>query len=150
VDRESGIYALALRDDVPNPFPPRSDEVGDDGKSADDEDDEGASDSSGPSGAVPPMRIDFEGLGERVARVPVEYDNYTNLATVKGHLLYRRTSPFYYGRPAGVDPALKLFSLEDRKEKTLAEDANGYALSADGKKALVRSCGAARPTSCTT
>jgi tricorn protease len=140
VDRESGIYALALRDDVPNPFPPESDEVAtDDETAADDEGDEGANDSSRAPAAVPPMRIDFEGLGERVARVPVEYDNYTNLAAVNGHLLYRRTSPFYYGRPAGVDPALKLFSLEDRQENTLAEDADGYALSADGKKALVRS-----------
>jgi len=137
VDRESGIYALALRDDVPNPFPPQSDEV-----ETDDEGDEGEeeeADGSGAAKTVAPMRIDFEGLAERVARVPIEYDNYSNLSTVDGHLLYRRTSPFYYGREAAVKPALKLFSLEDRKETTLAEDADGYALSADGKKALVRS-----------
>ncbi len=143
VDRESGIYALALRDDVPNPFPPRSDEVKTlDGRAdeevGEEEGDEGASDRSGPK-AVPPMRIDFDGLAERVARVPIEYDNYSTLAAVDGHLLYRRTSPFYYGRPAGVEPALKLFSFEDREETTLAEDADGYALSADGRKALVRS-----------
>jgi tricorn protease len=143
VDRESGIYALALRNDVPNPFPPQSDEVKTDGKAdeeaGDGEGDEEVGDRSGPKTAVPPIRIDFEGLAERVARVPIEYDNYSNLATVDGHLLYRRTSPFYYGRPAGVEPALKLFSLEDREETTLAEDADGYALSVDGKKALVRS-----------
>ena len=45
VDRETGIYALALRKDVPHPLPPESDEVelADD----DDEDGTGAGGSSG-------------------------------------------------------------------------------------------------------
>ena len=35
-----------------------------------------------------PIRIDFDGLGQRVARVPVEADNYGGLAAKKGYLIY--------------------------------------------------------------
>ena len=142
VNRESGIYALALRTDVPHPFPPESDEVTTEGAGGGSEGEASAEEAVGADetmGALPPIRIDFEGLAERVVRVPVDYDNYTGLAAVKGHLLYRRTAPFYYGREADLKPALRLFSVEDREESTLAEDADAYALSADGKKVLVRS-----------
>src|SRR5690606_40289598 len=35
-----------------------------------------------------PIRIDLEGLGDRVARVPVEADNYGALAVNEGHLFF--------------------------------------------------------------
>jgi tricorn protease len=100
---------------------------------ADDEDaDEGA------AGARPTVRIDWDGLADRVARVPLEADNYGGLSAKKGHLLYVRTGPFYYGRQSGVQPSLHIYSLEDREAKLLSENIQGYALSADGSKVLVR------------
>jgi tricorn protease len=128
VDRESGIYALALRPDVKHPFPPRSDEVsvGEDEEQEDEEKAEGY------------ITIAFDGLAERVVRVPVEYDNYFGVTAVEGHLVYVRGTPFYYGRSPDIDTDLKIYSLEDRKESTLAEDINGGAISHDGKKALIR------------
>jgi len=128
VDRESYIYALALRKDVAHPFPPRSDEV----EAAAEEGEEEEGEARGP------IRIDFDGLAGRVVQVPVEADNYGALSAVEGHLLYVRGGPFYYGRSADVEPELRIFSLADREETTLAEDIAGYALSADGKKVLVR------------
>ena len=71
------------------------------------------------------------------SRVPVESDNYAGLTASKGHLLYVRGGPFYYGREADIRPSLRIFSMEDREEKTLAEEIGGYALSADGTKVLV-------------
>jgi len=129
VDRETGIYALALREDVPHPFPPRSDEVQ---LEREEEWKEEQGEERGP------IQIDFDGLARRVVQVPVEADNYGGLTAVEGHLLYVRDVPFYYGRSADVEPELRIFSLEDREESTLAEDIEGYALSADGKKVLVR------------
>jgi tricorn protease len=41
-------------------------------------------------------------------------------------------------RSPDIDTDLKIYSLEDRKESTLAEDINGGAISHDGKKALIR------------
>jgi tricorn protease len=135
VDRESYIYALALREDVPHPFPPKSDEVTveeveEEEAAGANEDDENAH-----------IRIDFDGLAERVARVPVEADNYGGLSANKGNLIYVRGTPFYYGRSAGSQPAIMIFSVEDREATALVEGSGGYALSSDGSKLLVREAG---------
>jgi tricorn protease len=142
-DRTTGIFALALRKDVPSPFPPRSDEVKIDTTAA------------APGGAPKPEKpaagagkapaevtIDFDGLADRVAPVPVPADDYGNLNAVKGNLLYVRGGPFFYGRSSDVKAALMVFSLADRKATALAEDISGYAVSPDGSKVLVRQSGA--------
>ncbi|MGB5661027.1 MAG: S41 family peptidase [Thermoanaerobaculia bacterium] len=131
-DRETFIYALALRDDVAHPLPPESDEV----TLEEDEDKEEAEEEGEVEKAY--VEIDFEGLSGRVARIPVESDNYGNLNASKGFILYSRGGPFYYGRSSDIKTELKIFSFEDREGKTLAEDIQGYALSSDGSKALVR------------
>ncbi len=133
VDRETGIYALGLRKDIAHPFPPESDEVSIEADETDEEKEEDEEE-----GAPAHITIDFDGLVERVARVPVEDDNYVALAAKKGHLLYVRGAPFYYGRQADSQPSLRIFSMEDREEKVLAEGISGFALSADGEKVLVR------------
>jgi tricorn protease len=140
-NRSIGIFALALRKDVKNPFPPESDEVNSpDRKKADEkkdsEKDKGAS--AGPPRPREPIAIDFDGLAERVVRVPVPAENYGGLTAIKGHLLYIRRGPMYYGRDAESKPELRIYSVADRKETTLADDVGGYALSADGSKVLVR------------
>jgi tricorn protease len=141
-DRETYIFAVALRADVPHPFPPESDEVtlddGDDadGESTEDEDGDADGDDDGENGDdeenETPIVIEFDGLAGRVARVPVDADNYGGLSASEGHLLYVRGTPFYYGRQADTQPALQIFSFEKREAKTLAEEAQGYALAADG------------------
>jgi tricorn protease len=154
-NRTTAIFALALRKDVPHPFPPESDEVtagageapgAAPGPAAPGS---GAARPAAAAGAAAPggkaagtgadLAIDFDGLGRRVARVPLEADNYTNLTAKKGHLLYTVEPAFYYGRQSDRKTALKLFALEGRKETVLADDVADYALSADGSKVIVRS-----------
>ena len=65
-------------------------------------------------------------------------DNYGALTAIKGHLLYVRRGSFYYGRDAESKTELRIFSVADRKETTLADGVDGYALSADGSKVLVQ------------
>jgi tricorn protease len=132
-DRETFVYALALRDDVGPPLPPESDEVtlGGDEEVEEEEAEE-------PEGDKAFIEIDFEGLGDRVARIPVESDNYGGLSASKGFLLFTRGGPFYYGRASDIETELQIFSLEDREAKTLAEDISDYTLSADGSKVLVQ------------
>ena len=133
-DRETFIYALALRNDVEHPFAPESDEVTfDEDKDEEGEDDDEADADESKSA----ISIDFESLGNRVARIPVEADNYTGLNTVEGNLVYVRAGAGYYGRSSDVKSSLNLFSFEKREASTLAEDISGYALSHDGKKVLV-------------
>ncbi|UCG87872.1 MAG: PD40 domain-containing protein [Gemmatimonadota bacterium] len=133
VDRESYIYALALREDVSHPFPPKSDEVSIEEEGEEDEaEEEEDQDENGY------IRIDFDGLAERVARVPVGADNYGGLSANEGNLIYVRGTPFYYGRSAGSRPAIMVYSLEDREATALVEGSGSYTLSSDGSKLLVR------------
>lgn len=83
------------------------------------------------------MTIDFDGILGRAARVPLAADNYGGLSAKTGHLLYVTGSAFYYGRQGDRPTTLKIFSIKDRKETTLAEDVRGYVLSEDGSKVLV-------------
>ncbi len=140
-NRTTGIFAMALRKDVKHPFPPESDEV----SLAAPTPAASPSPSPSPSPAASPapkpaedLVIDFDGIMKRVARVPVEADNYSGLTAKKGHLLYTSGSAFFYGRDGDRKTSLRIFSIKDRKETTVADDMAGYALSGDGSKVLVR------------
>ena len=135
VDRETWIYALPLRKDVAHPFPPQSDEVALGGG------DEGESKEETKAESKEPLRIDFDGLAERVVRVPVGNGNYGGLTAIEGNLIYVEGAPFFYGASSGQSPSIKIFSMKDREEKTVLEDVGNYALSHDGKKMLVRQGG---------
>jgi tricorn protease len=142
-NRSTGLYALALRKDVKNPFPPESDEVNSPDRTKADEKKEkekekGKGETADPRKDVPPIAIDFDGLDGRVVRVPLPAENYVSLAAIKGHLLYVRLGSSYYGREGESKPELRIYSIADRKETTLADDVAGFALAADGSKVLVR------------
>lgn len=156
-NRQTFIYAVALRKDVKHPFPPESDEVTisktDDGPkpaaspaaSPADKPAETPAAAPAPAEAKPEaapkppatMTIDFDGLSSRVARVPVGADNYFGLSAKTGHLLYAVGGAGYYGRQSDRTASLRIYSLKDRKETTLAEDIRGYVLSDDGSKVMV-------------
>lgn len=141
VNRETVICALALREDVEPLFPPESDETevedekGDDeGDEEDGEEDDEADEDEDDEPEY--AQIDFDGLADRVALVPVEADNFRGLTAVAGRLLYVQSGAFYYGRGSDQPSKLTTFSLEDREESTLAEGVGGYSLSADGAKLI--------------
>ena len=144
-NRQVGIFALALRKDVPDLFSPESDEVTIDDEKAKDADDE-AEKTDDTEGAEEDseekqpeyLKIDFEGLADRVIRVPVEAENRSGLSVLKGKLLFVDSGAPFYGRGSYAKPALKVFDIKDRKASTLAEDVAGYALSHDQSKVLVR------------
>lgn len=165
-NRSTMVYALSLRKDVKNPFPPESDEVAitpettptpadkltppEGAKPIDEKQPQPvASPSPTPAGApsadaarrnVPsqkPETIDFDGIVSRATRVPVGAENYGGLTAKTGHLIYFVGSPFYYGRASDRQPSVRIFSVKDRKETTLMENVNSYSLSSDGSKLIV-------------
>ncbi|MCY4030434.1 MAG: peptidase S41, partial [Acidobacteria bacterium] len=142
VDRETGIYALALRKDVPHPLPPESDEVElpeeDDDASSDDGGEGGAAGGEDGDGDEGPIAIDFDGLARRVVRLPVTFDNYVGLSGADDGVFFIRGGAQYYGRAGDVRPALQRFTFGDRETKTIADGISGYAVSHDGEKVLVR------------
>ena len=137
-NRGRELYALALRKDAKNPFPPESDEVtiSKDGDKKDEKKDEKKEEKKKEY-----FKIDYDGLADRVTRVPLNADNYFGLVGTKEYLLYAKGGAFFYGREPFPETNLYIYSLKDRKESTLAEGIQGYAVSADGKKVLVRHSG---------
>ncbi|HKN77037.1 MAG TPA: S41 family peptidase [Candidatus Acidoferrum sp.] len=142
MNRGNQLYALALCKDTKNPFPPESDEV-----TFTKEGEESAADKAKTTDKKEEkkeskkkeyIRIDFDGLADRVTRVPVDADNYSRLVATKEYLVYARDGAPFYGRDSFPDSNLVLFSLKDRKESVLAEKIENFAASRDGKKVLVR------------
>ena len=81
------------------------------------------------------VKFDPEGLSQRILAMPMKAGVYADLAPGPAHQLF-------YRRAASTDPdadaALYRYDLERRKEDTLLDKADGFALSADAKRALVR------------
>jgi tricorn protease len=130
-NRNTGIFATTLRKDVKHPFPAESDEVTITKEDAPKE-------AAKPPAPPTDLTIDFDGIVGRAARVPVAPNNYFGLSAKQGHLIYFVGAPFYYGRAGGeVQPSLRIYAIKEQKETTLAEPANGYAMSGDGSKLLI-------------
>lgn len=153
VNRTTGVYALALRKDVAHPLPPKSDEVtvtkpgdskagepsGGAQAGAETKPDAAKDDATKKEAApsVPKVAIDFDGLATRVARLPIEADNYSGLSANAGHLFVARSGAPYYGRESERPTALMVFDFEKREFNALLDEIGGYTLSADGSKLLV-------------
>src|SRR5262245_62073363 len=82
------------------------------------------------------VEIDLDGFETRSVVLPPNGGTYPDLQAVKGKLLFRRLpragthdekSPIVY------------FDFEDREEKTILDDADGFEVTFDGKKMLVTS-----------
>jgi tricorn protease len=81
------------------------------------------------------VKFDPEGLSQRILALPMKAGPYDDLAAgAANQIFYRRAS----STDPEVDAALYRYDLEKRKEETLSEKADGFALSGDGKRALLR------------
>jgi tricorn protease len=148
--RMTGLFALTLKKDGKSPFPPPSDEVTFGEKKDEAKPEVGAAGKGDKAAAAKdeakaepekketPFRIDFAGLSSRVTPVPVDADNYEGVVAVKGHLLYVKADAPFYGRDPRAKTTLVIYSMKDRKESTLAEGVDAWAVSRDGSKVLVR------------
>ncbi len=141
-NRSRGIFVLALRKDVKNPFPVESDEVSVGDKKDDDAKKDADKKPDAPADKKAEVKkdkaIDFEGLEQRAARVPLDANNYFGIAAKSGALILGISPAPYYGREAGAKPSLHIYTFKDRKDVTLVDDLSGYVLSRDGSKVLVR------------
>jgi tricorn protease len=132
----SSIYMAVLPRGVESPLLPKSDEetVTTPGEKPKSE--------AKPEAETPkPVKVtvDFEGLGQRIQALPVKPAAYRSLQAGKsGQIFYLRTgeSAGRYGEGSGA--ALQRFDLESKKETTVLDGLDGYSISADGKKVLVR------------
>ena len=131
---QTNIFALALRKDVKHPFPPESDEVTI-GKKKDEEKDKKDKKEEKKKEYI---KIDFDGLAERVTSVPIESNNIDKFSVTKDNLIYMTSGAEFYGRDSYEKSNLHVFSLEKRKDAVLVKDISKFALSNDGNKVLVQ------------
>ena len=135
----AGIYLVTLASETKSPFEPKSDEVkvneagkepekGKSDKKKDAEKKDG--DKKEPEKKVV-VKVDADGIQSRIAVLPITPSAYRNLQSVGDKL--------YYTRSGSKDekPKLFLYELDKQKETELGEF-NGFEISADGKKMLVR------------
>ncbi len=88
---------------------------------------------------VAPVDIDFDGLESRLVTLPLPAGNYGNLSAVKGKVIYQKFPNT--GSSSGSNTQLAYYDIEDREEKTILGNVDGYQLSADGNKILAAQSG---------
>jgi tricorn protease len=134
-----GISLVILAKGTPPPFGPKSDEaqVKEDQKEAGGQEgrkNEDTGTGKKKKGGVT-VRVDPDGLQERIAVLPIPASGYRNLRSVGGRLFYVRT-----GR-RDEKPRLLSFDCAQWKETDLGE-AGAFRISADGKSMIVGTEGA--------
>ncbi|MHC4519630.1 MAG: S41 family peptidase, partial [Planctomycetota bacterium] len=156
----SRLYLITLAKATESPFKPQSDEVevkkaeAEKKKKKQKEEDQKKAGEAKPDGEEPQktdekkpeekkepkkrkrerIKVDIEGIKDRIAVLPVKVANYSGLASVDDHLYYTRRA----SRDNGTQ--LCLYDLKEQKETELGA-IGGFELSADGKKMLVVSGG---------
>ena len=122
------IYLVTLSKETKSPFEPKSDEVkmkeaGKDSDKPEKKKDEKAE-------PKPDVKVDLDGLQQRITGLPVTAASYRNINSVGEKL--------YYIRNGTKDEKAKFFFYDFEKLKeTELGDFNGFEISADGKKVIV-------------
>ncbi len=151
----SSVYVAVLSKDLPSPLPPQSDDekvkeenkpAGDEaGKTPDQKEgekkDETASKEKKEESKPPVVKIDFEGIDQRILALPIPARNYVDLKTGKEGVLYvAEGGPV--GNPSHEDGppihALWRFTLEKREATEVLSGIDRYTVSANGEKMLYR------------
>ncbi len=144
----SRIYLVTLTKETESPFKPLSDEVeiekpqkaqdkqGEkkDEAAVKDANEPGDKAEEKPSKQRETIKVDIDGIKNRIVVLPISVSNYYNLQAVDDQLYYMRRGSDDHGSQ------LVLYDLKDREEKELGS-VRGYRLSDDGKKMLVASNG---------
>lgn len=131
----SSLYVAVLNKEDPSPLAPESDEEpakkeeGAEEKKADE-----TKDAEKPKPVQ--VKIDLEGLDQRIQALPVPAREYRSLQAGEGKLYYLETHPYQFGSRQPSLYTLQTFDLKERKCEVFLEKVRGYWLSADGKKLL--------------
>lgn len=156
--RRAGLYAVVLAADGTSPLAPKpGDEDGKKDDKKEDKKDEKKDDKKDakagdkkpaePPEPVKPIRVDLDGLADRVVALPVAERNYDRLAVAAdGALFYlQRPQPGASSEPPQAErratAELWRFDFEERKPKMLRSGIADFSLSEDRKKLLLTVAG---------
>jgi len=141
------VYLVTLQKDEPSPFKPQSDEAGakkdessagSEAKEGKDKEKEKEKEKEKPK----ELRVDLDGIQDRIVALPTDPAVIRAIAAGKGYVYYS-TAPMQglSGPIPGESSAVHAFDLKERKNKTLIEDVERFALSFDGSKLLYQTAG---------
>ncbi len=145
------VYLAVLGKDEPSPLAPESDEEGKQAKEEQPKDakkagpakdadksgkDEGREDEAKPV----VVRIDLEGLGQRIVSLPIPARNYLDMQAGKAGILFLGEGPMVVGvdDSRDVTETIQKFDLAKRKVEEFLDEVNDFTVSFDGGKILYR------------
>lgn len=135
-------YCVSLRADVANPFVPEpkgfgaNGDGGKDGKDGANKDDQKKKDGKAKK-TDEPLKIDFDGISERVAAFPVPLASYRQIAAIKGKVLFTSfpiqgtlgTMPL---QAEGGRGTLEIYDFAEQKHDTITGGVGGFTIAEDG------------------
>jgi tricorn protease len=132
------VYVAVLDKTLPSPLAPQSDEEKDAAAKADKEEgkENGKDEKDGEEKPVS-VKVDFDGIDQRILALPIPARNYVQLAAGKtGVLFLAEVAPVAgTGEPGAV---VHRFDLEKRKLEKLLDKVESFTVSHDGEKMLVQ------------
>jgi tricorn protease len=134
------VYAVVLRKDLPSPLAPESDEEKVDGDSREERRSDGANATNpeapakpGEKKEAPKVTIDFDDIDQRILALPIPARNFTALTVGKTGNLFLLEAP-----PSSNGLTLSRFDLDKRRFDKVMDGLNGFDISANGEKMLLR------------
>jgi tricorn protease len=128
------IYLVTLAKATLSPFAPENNEVKIEEKKNDTKDvkkkDDKKKDEKTEPETKPDVKIDLDGLQDRVISLPLSPANYWNITCIDNKVYYNTASS------GSGKMMLKLYDIKDKKETDIGEGIN-YIISANGKKMLL-------------
>ena len=127
------LYLVVLRDDLPSPFAPVSDEEKPEPKGDETKQQE--------ESAKVPFRIDLEGMSQRILSLPVRAGVYVRLASAEDGSLFILESSVRWEEDEHTFQGSNLwrFDFKSRKSEAFLSAVEAFSVSADGKRLLYKS-----------
>ncbi len=153
------VYVVVLAKDLPSPLPPESDDekAKEEGKSAsgaddakksaeaaakDSKDESAKKDEKKEEAKLPTVKIDFDGIDQRILALPIPARNYVDLQAGKEGVLYiAEGGPVANASSEDGGPGIHTlwrFALDKREATEVLSDLDAYTVSANGEKMLYK------------
>ncbi|MGA8762216.1 MAG: protease, partial [Candidatus Sulfotelmatobacter sp.] len=86
------------------------------------------------------VKVDIEGIGQRILSLPIPAKNYVNLLAGKTGILFLSEGPMVFTEEdqQNLAQTIQKFDLSKRKVDKFLDEVNDYAVSFDGEKILYR------------
>lgn len=128
------LYFVTLRKDVENPFKPENDIVKVEEEESEDKKEDEAKDEKTDAEDSNDIKIDFDGIVDRIIGLPVEAGYYWSLNVIDNSVYY------CMGKSSMDKPVLKLYDLNKQKETELGKYGS-YIIAANHTKMVLNSNG---------